>query len=183
MQAQPEPSVYIFQANVEIIFDWPSQMLIPICSLSQGATYPLTVSLFLSPPVSSPSEPHGSGTGLFCSFAPQDQSSRGFLHLYMSLPTSVYTWHIVDECLVAIPFHDLGHLPRDNKRGQLSTPVPPTPALTSLSLLSTINWIRISSPVGEHFFASKPGPREHSIPWQRNVGLINFSLFPFESPE
>lgn len=141
--------------------------------------------LFLIRPVSFPLGPHRLRTG-FCLFLllPQCQSSEGFFYPYMFLSTSVYSsaWNVKDAHLVIISSHDLGHLPRDKKKGSegLGQYQHPTPYLTSCSP-SYNNWIRTSSPIGVHFFASKPDSREHLIPWQRGLDLINFSLFSFES--
>ena len=67
--------------------------------------------------------------------------------------------------------------PASTGQGGLQCPIS---GLTPLSPLSTVNWIRTNSPVGVHFFASKPGPGDRLILWQRGIGLINFSLSPFE---
>lgn len=123
------------------------------------------------------------GNFAFILLSPQSQSSKEFLHLCLFLSSSVCAsaWHRIGTHLMNIPFHHLGHLPRDkkNKTSYVNSRAP-IPDLTSFSPLSTINWIRTSSSVRLHFFALIPGPREHLIPWQRGVGLINFSPFFFE---
>lgn len=50
---------------------------------------------------------------------PQCQSSEGFFYCYMFLSTSMNSsaWNIKDAHLVIISSHDLGHPPRDQKRG------------------------------------------------------------------
>lgn len=158
-------------------------MLIPIIICPKGPAYPLAFSPFPDPTCQLPRGTSQTQDWLLSfSLLPQCQSAEGFFYRYMFLSTSMYSsaWNVKDAHLVIISSHDL---PRDKKkggRGRLGQYQHPTPYLTSFSPFYN-NWIGTSSAIGVHFFASKPDSREHLIPWQRGLDLINFSLFSFES--
>jgi hypothetical protein len=87
---------------------------------------------------------------------------------------------MVDTQFVVTPLQNLGHLPRNNINSPNSLAGPSHLGFNLIFPPLLNAWIGTSSSGGVHFFASIPGPREHLIPWQRGVGLINFSLFSFE---
>ena len=145
----------------------------------EGPAYPLTFSLFLIPPVSPPlGPPKSKSLSPLCSFVTTKPMIQGISPAFC-VPFSLPVGQGLAQSRCTFSGHDLGPLHRDDKRGQGGFQCPSS-GLTSFSPLSTVNWIRTNSLVVVHVFASKAGPGDHLNLWQRGIGLINFSLSPFE---